>query len=269
MVKVLRKIWHYYRINFVLDLKAKIAYPGSFWVAFWTIPMWALIQIMFIETVYGQVDYFLGYDKWQNYILFGTYKIVQSLAVTLFMVQLDELPSRVRGEDNWSLDVMLLKPIDSQIFVTMGRFWFGSLGAMAVGGVMLSYGWWHQGKLLCLGSLLAYLSAVILGVWLLYLLYLFIQSWIFWFEYLQVGEQLWFEVQDMGQYPRRLYQGSMGILLNVVVPITLAAAVPVELLLGQMSAWWLVGYGIVMMGLTLLTRKFWLFSLRKYASFSS
>lgn len=269
MLSFIRSAVKMYRINFRLDLKSLIAYPQTFWFAIFTIPLWSLLQILFIETIYGQVDSFLGYSKFENYVLFGTYKIVQSLAVTLFIVQLDELTDRIRGDDKWSFDMMLLKPIDSQVFSTMGRIWFGSWTALAVGAAMVIYGLVQEPHVITIPAILTYIMTIFLATFFFYLIYFFIQTWLFWFEYLQVGETLWFNLQDIGQYPRNLYRGWAGILFNIVFPVTLAAAVPSDFLLGRLP-WWHLGLYVVIVGILAIgARKFWQFSIKKYSSYSS
>lgn len=269
MIKFVQDVFKFYKLNFYLDIKSLIAYPSTFWLAITTIPLWSLLQIVFIETIYGQVDSFLGYTKFENYVLFGTYKMVQSLAVIFFMVQLEELTERIRGNDNWSLDMMLLKPIDSQIFATMGRFWFGSISSVLVGVAMIYYGLTFEPHIFGIASVMAYFVVVLLAIVLLYLIYLFIQTWLFWFEYLQVGQQLWFTIQEMGQYPRGLYRGSLGALMNIVLPITICAAVPVDMLFGRMPLYYLLMFAMIVGTLSLLTRRFWQYSIKKYSSFSS
>jgi ABC-2 type transport system permease protein len=269
MISFLKSAARMYKIMFPLELKSLMAYPETFWFAFTTIPLWSLLQILFIETIYGQVDSFLGYTRMENYILFGTFKIVQSLAVILFMVQLDDFTDRVRGQDFWSFDMMLLKPIDSQIFTTMGRIWFGSISALSVGVGMVVYGFAHEPHMLSAINWLVYILCIFLSAVFFYILYFFIQTWLFWFEYLQVGETLWFTVQSIGEYPRRLYQGGLGLFFNIAIPITLAAAVPTELLLGKMPWYQLGGYVLIVGILFYLTRLFWKYSIKKYSSFSS
>lgn len=134
---------------------------------------------------------------------------------------------------------------------------------------MIGYGLVSEPHAIGLINILSYLLAVGLAVVLFYLIYFFIQTWLFWVEYLAVGEQLWFTIQDLGQYPRRLYQGGIGVLFNIVLPITLAAAVPVEFLFGKMP-WYHMGIFVLSVGIiAYLTRRFWQYSIKKYSSFSS
>ena len=265
----LKRLANYYGISFAMDLKANIAYPTTFWFAVTTIPLWGLLQILLIETIYGQTSQFLGYTKYENYVLFGTWKLVQSLASFFFFVRLEDLGDKVRGTSDWSLDMMLLKPLDSQLFATTGKYWLGAISSIMVGVGLIAYGLVHEPHVMSIVQIVVYLLTVLLGTFLLYLIYLFIQTWLFWFEYLEVGESLWFTLHDFGEYPRQLYQGGLGILLNIVVPITLMAAVPVELLFGRMPLYMLGFYGLIVAILFSLTRWFWQFSIKKYSSFSS
>jgi ABC-type uncharacterized transport system permease subunit len=228
-----RRILNYYRLNLIFDLKANIAYPTTFWFASLAIPFWVSVQILLIETIYGQTETFLGYSKYENYVLFGTFKLVQSTATVFFMQQLYELADKIRGISGKSFDAILIKPIDSQLYATTGKYWFGSISAALAGVGMVVYGLVHEPHLISFSGWAMYVSTVLLGVFLLYILYLFIQTWIFWFEYLEIGLDLWFTFQGFGQYPRGLYTGWASGILNIVIPITLMAGVPVDFLFGR------------------------------------
>lgn len=252
-----------------MDVKSNIAYPTTFWFATLSIPLWGLLQILLIETIYGQTNQFLGYTKYENYVLFGTWKLVQSLASFLFFVRLEDLGEKVRGTSDWSFDAMLIKPLDSQLFATTGKFWLGSISSMIVGVGLIAYGLVHEPHVMSVMQGGAYVFMIIIATFFLYLLYLFIQTWLFWFEYMEVGESLWFTFQSFGEYPRQLYHGGLSVVMNIVVPITLMAAVPVELLFGKMPLYMMGVYAFIVAILFVLTRKFWQYSIKKYSSFSS
>lgn len=269
MIKALKKILSYYRLSFVFDLKANLAYPTTFWMTSLSVPLWVLVQALFIETIYGQTENFLGYTKYENYVLFGTYKLVQSIAYFFFYVRLWDLKDKIRGSSDWSLDMMLLKPIDSQLFATTGKFWLGSLSSLFVGVAIIAYGLLQEPHRIHVINLITYLWIVLMGVFLLYFIFLFIQTSIFWLEYMDVGESLWVTFQDFGMYPKHVYQGGLGLFLNILIPITLMGSIPVDFLFGRMPLWAIFSYSLVILILFLLTRMYWLYSIKKYASFSS
>lgn len=268
-MRLAKKLSLYYWKSLVYDVKAVIAYPASFWMAAFSIPLWALVQLVFIETIYGQTDALLGYNKYEMYLMYGTYKVVQSVAVIVGYVRLWDLAEKIRGSSDWSLDMMLLKPIDSQIFATTGRYWLPSLSSLLVGMGMVGYSLAQLAYVPTLVNWLLYLGVMAIATVLLYVVYLVIQTTMFWLDYTQAGERLWTSVQDFGKYPRQMYQGGWGFLLNIAVPLTLMGSVPVDYLLGKIPITNLlvgfVGVGV----LFCLARLFWQRSLREYASFGS
>lgn len=268
-MNIAKKLALYYTKSLKYDIKAVVAYPASFWMAAFSIPLWALVQIAFIETIYGQTDSLLGYSKYESYLMYGTYKIVQSLAVIVGYVRLWDLGEKIRGMSDWSLDMMLTKPIDSQIYATTGRYWLPSISSLLVGMGMVGYALAKLGYQIAPVNWLLWGAVVVVATVFLYVLYLVIQTSMFWWDYSQVGERLWTSFQDFGKYPRQMYPGVWGYLLNVAVPITLMGSVPVDYLLGRIPITNLL-VGVAGVGvLFYLARLFWLRSLREYSSFSS
>lgn len=265
----LRRILSYYSLSLKFDVKTLFAYPEAFWMAAFTQPLWAIVQMIFIETLYGQTSNFLGYSKYDSYMLYGTYKAIQSLAVMIFYLRLQDLTEEIRGTSQWSLDMMLLKPIDSQLFATSGKYWLPELTNILVGAGMVMYGLVNEPRMINGLQILAYFYVLFLALIVVYVLYFVLQTLLFWFDYLQVGEAFWIRMQGFGKYPRELYHGGLGVLVNIAIPVTLMGSVPVEYLLGRIPYTMLAMYTVVVAALFLLSRWFWFFSLKRYSSFSS
>lgn len=259
----------YLKRTFILELKETIAYPASFWMVILTIPLYAVIQIVFLETIYGQTSNFVGYTKYEAYILFGTFMMVQAIAHILFYSRLRTLKELIRGDGQESFDLALTKPIDAQIFTTLGRFSFGSIIPFFVTVFIVTYGMIHQPQVLGIFNLAAYVFIVLIGVLISYLVLLFFSTCLFWFPELQMADALWEHVVGFGQYPSRLYRGIAGVLLNVVVPVTLMASIPVEFLLGKHPFSMFIMYAAITVLLFLLTRLFWQFAIRSYSGSGS
>lgn len=259
----------YLKRTFILTLKETIAYPASFWMVILTIPLYLLVQIVFLETIYSQTSNFVGYTKYEAYILFGTFTMVQTIGHVIFYNRLGKLKGLIRGDDQESFDLVLTKPIDAQIFATLGRFGFGSIVPFLLALFVVVYGMMHTSQASRFFNLGAYVFIVLMGVLIYYLVLLFISTWLFWFPELQVAEAFWESIVGFGQYPSHLYRGAAGILLNVVVPITLMASIPVEFLLGRHSLPMLLVYAIITILLFLLTRLFWQFAIKKYSGSGS
>lgn len=265
----MRDVIIYLKRTLILELKETIAYQASFWMVIFTIPLHVLVQIIFLETIYLQTSNFAGYTKYEAYILFGTFMMVQAIGHIFFYNRLGKLKELVRGDGQESFDLALTKPIDAQIFATLGRFSFGNIAPFLITVFMIVYGMMHASKMLGVLNLATYIFVMLMGVLIYYLILLFISTFLFWFPELQMADALWWAVAGFGQYPSHLYRGVAGVLLNVVMPITLMASIPVEFLLGRHSFPMLLVYAIIMILLFLLTRLFWQTAIKKYSGSGS
>ena len=259
----------YLKRTFVLELKETVAYPASFWMTVLTIPLNVAVQLVFLETIYSQTADFAGYAKYEAYVLFGTFMMVQTMGRVLFFNRLSKLKELIRGDGQESFDLALTKPIDAQVFATLGRFSFGDIVPFLLTIFVVAYGMAHLPQVPDVFHIIAYVFVVSMGVLFYYLLLLFFSTFLFWFPELQMVDSLWWTVSEFGQYPSRLYRGIAGVLLNVVVPITLMASIPVEFLLGRQSFPMLLTYVIITVTLFLLTRLFWQVAIKKYSGSGS
>jgi len=259
----------YLKRTFLLEIKKTVAYPASFWIDVLTVPLFISVQIMFIESIFTQTNDFLGYTKYQAYVLFGTYNFIHSSGHLFLYNRLAELKWMIRGDAQESFDSALVKPMDSQLFATLGRFSFGDLGQYFLNLAIIFYGISHQGNVLSISNVITYILLLGMGIFTFYLTYLFISTLLFYYPQLQVTEDLWEEFSKLGQYPSGLYKGFMGVLVNIIVPLTLLGSIPVEALFDKTSPYVLGIYAVVLFILFILTRTFWKYSVNKYSSFSS
>ena len=259
----------YLKRTLILEVKKTIAYPATFWIVVITIPLYSLIQIVFLETIYSNTTNFAGYTKFEGYILFGTFTVVQCIGHIFFYNRLSEIKDLIRGGAQESFDTALTKPIDAQIFTTVGRFSFGNIGPCIIAVFVILYGLGHEPHVFSILDIFSYLLVICMGVLFFYLSFLFLSTFLFWIPELQMTEALWETFLSFGQYPSNLYHGVVGVIFNLVVPITLMASVPVEFLLGRKPLYMLFIYLVIIIFLFSLTRLFWNIAIKKYSSFSS
>lgn len=259
----------YFKSSLKLELKKTIIYPFSFWIIAIIWPLYSVIQVIFLETIYSQTNNFVGYSKYEAYVLFGTFTMVQTLGHLFCYRRLAEFAYLVKGYSSESLDLALIKPIDAQIFVTTGRFNLGNIVPALVGLIIVFYGLSHETQTLSLINILTYIAVIPLGIFMYFIIFSVISFFLIWFPELQVTESLWGSLQEFGQYPSSLYQGGVGVIMNIILPITLMASIPVDLLFGKLSIYMVFTYYFIVAILLLLTRLFWKYSIRQYSSSSS
>lgn len=265
----LKHFFTYQKIGFVFDLKQTMAYPASFWLAMLVFPLWSVVSILFVEAIYGQTETFLGYTKYQMYVMFGSYRIVSNFSYFLVLKRLYDLKNLIRGNSQETFDMVLLKPVDTQVYGTTGRFSFYEFSQLFVGFALIAIGISKENVTFSPYNIFAYLILIICAVVLMYCVYLFLRCLIFWFQEFEVSEGLFETFRGFGKYPPELYQGSFGLLFNIIFPVTLTGGIPAAFLYGRIP-WYLLFFYIGIVTLIFyLTRKFWQLSIKKYTSFSS
>ena len=167
----MNNLLRYYKRSFILEVKKTIIYPFSFWIIALIWPVYSLFQIIFLETIYSQTNSFVGYSKYEAYVLFGTFTFVQTLGHLFFYRRLTEFAGLIRGNARESFDIALTKPIDAQIFTTTGRFNFGNITAALVGLVVVFYGLSHESHDLDIINFITYSAMIPLGILIYYIIY--------------------------------------------------------------------------------------------------
>ena len=261
----------YLRRIFLLDIQQTLAYPASFWTVAITTPLFTLISLVFLEVIYGQTTTFLGYSRYEAYVLFGTFSLVQAIGHFYFFNRLIEFKRMVSvgSTSTESFDSVLTKPVDSQIIGTLGKLSLGNISPMIVSLGVVLYGLLREPHAIPWSGVVTYLLGIVLGVIIFYLLFLVISTVLFWHPQLRITDALADSLYAFGQYPSGLYQGGLSILFNLFLPLTLMASIPVEFLFGERQPIDILLYLALVLGLCLLARRFWQFAIKRYSSFSS
>jgi ABC-2 type transport system permease protein len=175
------------------------------------------------------------------------------------------LGAAVESIRNGSLDLLLLRPADAQLLVSLRRIAPGALVDLPVGLALVGLA--APGA--AAGDLVAAAVLVVCGLLALYGLWLLAICASFVFVRVDNVRFLLWAVADAGRWPRDVFSGAVRLVLTVVVPVAVATSLPAEALAGRWSAGLLAtGFGVAV-GFLVLSRVVWLQSLRRYASASS
>lgn len=167
------------------------------------------------------------------------------------------------------LDTILIKPIDSQFFLTMRWVNYASIIRIVFGVGFLLY-FLHSFELrITVMSTLIFFLFLSLGVLLLYSLWFGVATLLLWFPRLSNLMELMYTVAGLTRYPGEMYRNASEYLFLFLLPLTLIVSTPVKFLVrraSSMDLMFLVFFAVLFF---LASRKFWLFALRFYTSASS
>ncbi len=209
----------------------------------------------------------LGGWTWaQALIVMGIYTLVAGIQSAVMT------PNRMRVTEyvrEGTLDFVLLKPIDSQFWLSTHKFSLFGLPNVVFGLGLIAYAAAHVDPPLSLGGVLLGLPLVALGVLVLYGIGFMLCTLTIWFVKMWNITIAMQELVEAGKYPLSAYPLGYQVFFTFVLPVAFITTVPAEHMLGRGTAgWWLAAAGVTLVVL-LIARAFWQFALRSYTSASS
>ena len=241
-----------YVFNFLIELLAMLA---------------NLLGSLFVLSLFYGDGRSLGGWSWEAaLVVLGIYTLLDGLASSLLRPNLNAIVTQVQ---NGSLDFVLLKPIDSQFWLSTRSLSPLGLPEMATGLGLIIWAARRSGASLQPAGLVMAALMVIAAALILYSLWFMVAATSIWFVKIWNATEVLRSVLVAGRYPVSAYPWRLRWLFTVVVPVAFLTTVPAEAILGRASvSWQLLSLAVAALGL-LASRLFWRFALRFYTSASS
>ena len=258
-LKVYRKFLHTslaseleYKTNILIDLITAI---------------FSLIGSIFLLSIFFQNSESIGgWEFEEALIIQGIYTIMNGITNTWFNPNLTEIVKHIR---EGTLDFVLLKPIDSQFFISLKKINPSGFLEIMLGLFMLFFCIRINQINLNLSFLSLFLTTIICSICILYSLWFFISTTTIWFVKTWNATEVLRSFLYVGRFPLNSFSFSLRIFFSVFIPIAFITTIPSEVFLGLSQSWKILLEIIVALVFLITSRKFWLFALKFYSSASS
>jgi ABC-2 type transport system permease protein len=247
-------------------LQREIEFRANFWAKVIQNVIWMGFFLLILKVFYNQTDAIAGWSEGKAFLLMATCYIMAALTSGVFGMGLQELPTLIRLG---TMDYVLVKPVDTQFWISVRLFSFDQIGSVVASIGMLVYGFHIEGLTPSLVGIAMYIVLVIAAVVLFYSLFFGMMTLGIW---LVRVENLWVvgeAVFQVARFPMDIFPFAVQRVFLYVVPLAFIATVPTRTLWGDLSPgiFWLgVGWSVVAFA---VCRWFWRFALRYYTSASS
>lgn len=225
-----------------------------------------LLTLALASFVFGNVHTVAGWNLDRMILLTGSYSLVISLLSFLFETNMMRLSQLVnRGE----LDFVLIKPIDSQFYVSTRYVTLTEGPAIVVAMVMVLAGGARLELHPTAGDILAYATLISSAIVAFYALWFMTVTFVLWTGRIQNIAHLIEPFMGLARVPIDVFTGPLKPLFTFVLPIALIGTLPAKALLGLFEPA-MIGYAIAFaLGAAWLSHRFWNYSLTRYSSASS
>lgn len=224
---------------------------------------WGVFQLAWIFMLTDRVHHVYGWSRDELVLLAMGYVLVIGIFHLFFSRGFEDFSYVVnRGE----LDAYLLRPIDTQFFVSTLRIRITNLVRITLGlGSMI---WWIQYRQLSvtLEGVCMFLLLALVGIVVIFSFWFFFSSLLIWYPNLNNLSDFLYTFNGFARYPVEMMLRTGNLLLYLLIPLMLVVAVPVKVLLGEINAGYIIILCVSAMLLFILSRMFWKFALRSYTS---
>ncbi len=227
----------------------------------------SLIGSIFLLSIFFQNNASIGNWEFEEALIIqGIYTILNGITNTWFNPNLSEIVKHIR---EGTLDFVLLKPIDSQFFISLKKINPSGFLEIMLGFSLLLFCVKINQINLNLSFLSLSLITITCSICILYSLWFFISTTTIWFVKTWNATEVLRSFLYVGRFPLSSFSISLRIFFSVFIPIAFITTIPSEVFLGLSQSWKILLEVIVALVFLITSRKFWLFALKFYSSASS
>lgn len=245
-----------------------LAYRANFFIGLLHSLLNMIVGVLGLAVLFGQVETVNGWSFAATLALLGVYLVVSALR-GLFVGPSLEALAGIEG-DIWSgrFDFVLLRPIDTQFFVSLRQWRWFTLIDLALGVSTLIVAVSQMGQALTLGQMLMFLGAMLASVTVLYAILLIFTALVFW------GPGMLFTwvfdaIFQLARYPIGVYPGWLQFVLTWIIPVAVLTTIPAQALTGDVAPGALIVGLILAVVLLIGASGLFRFGMRRYKSASS
>jgi len=261
-----RKYINVYTSFIYTSLASELEYKANVIIDFITAIL-SLIGSIFLLTIFFQTSESIGgWSFKQALIIQGIYTILNGITNTWLNPNLKEIVKHIR---EGTLDFVLLKPIDSQFFISLKKLAPSGFLEIVLGFFLLCYCVIINQININLEFLLLSFTTLFCSILILYSLWFLISTTTIWFVKTWNATEVLRSFLYIGRFPLNSFSFSLRLFFSIFIPIAFITTIPSEVFLGLAQIWKILLEIVVSSIFLIVSRRFWLFALKYYTSASS
>ena len=222
--------------------------------------------VVAIQLVFGYTAELGGWTEPELFAVLGVHILLGGLLATFILPNMFGFMFEVRDGE---LDFALVRPVDSQLFISTRGIRFWNVVDVIVGVIVLSWALSGLEGRIGFGEVVLFVVGLTCGGMILYSVWMAFTTTAFWLIDVDEMANLISGLYDAGRWPIRLYPLWLQGALTVVVPLGVAITVPAEALTDRLTP----GSMAVLIAVTVVavtgSRAFWKYGVKNYSGASA
>ena len=257
--KILKNFW-------ITSLASELEYKVNFYVEVISVLGNTLGSIFILKIFYTANNDFSGWSWDSSLMVLGVYSLLEGLTISFLQPNLSKIVKHVQ---NGTLDFILIKPINTQLWLSTRIITPWGIPSLLSGIILIIYGFINQSYNLDFNYLLLFFLLLISSFLILYSLWFIIATMSIWFVKVWNANEVLRSILVAGKYPVNAFPQALRTVFTFLIPIAFLTTIPVQTLLGFIDSKLILLSLLISILLFIFSRFFWNFALRFYTSASS
>ena len=262
----LSKYFKVYTKFFYTSLASELEYKTNIIIDLITANLSLIGSIFLLSIFFQNTEDLGGWNFDQALIIQGIYTILNGITNTWFNPNLTEIVKHIR---EGTLDFVLLKPIDSQFYISLKKINPSGILEIILGILLLIYCIKINEIIINLSFLILCLITIGCSICILYSLWFFISTTTIWFVKTWNATEVLRSFLYIGRFPLNSFSFSLRMFFSIFIPIAFITTIPSEVFLSLAQIWKIILEIVIALIFLFSSRRFWLFALKYYSSASS
>src|SRR2546422_2446462 len=222
-----RILWAFWRLNLAEELQYRANFIASLLGTVFDMATALLTLALFFHhtTTLG------GWDYWEIVVLLGVFNALTGVIEAVLRPGIGQLAGEVRSGE---LDLVLVKPVDAQGFVSFRRLDLWRLSDVVLGLALAGYALTRLGRIPSVAQLAAFAVALAAAAVVVYAIWVVLMSLAFWFGSVENIAVLFDAVYEGARYPVSAYPGALRFVFVYLIPIAWTTTIPASALTGRL-----------------------------------
>jgi ABC-2 type transport system permease protein len=252
-----------FRALIALNAARELQYRANFIASLVGTAFWLLMAVFTVSIFYEHTADVGGWSFWEAAVLLGVFNALVGVIEGFLRPGIGSLPDEVR---HGSLDLLLLRPIDTQLYLSFRELDLWRIADVAAGFGLSLYALHRLGRTISFAEAGAFLVTFGAAIAILYGVWLSLMSAAFWFVAVENLSTVFDALFEAARYPASAYPPALRILFLFILPIAWTTTVPASALVGRLSGGGIL-VSLLVAGIALtLSRGIWRLALRRYTS---
>ncbi|XEC96510.1 ABC transporter permease [Paenibacillus tarimensis] len=261
-MRALRLIREFFRACLVEEFEYRANFAANVMMTLFSLGMSVLTVVLF----FYRSNSLGGWSFYEVLTLLGIFNALVGFIDFFLQPNMARLVSHIR---QGTLDYVLLKPVDSQFYVSFRHLVLWRLADVLLGLGLAGFAVWRLGVVPTPGELLLFAVLFAAALTIVYALWMSMMVFSFWAVKVDNLSYLFVSFFETARYPVTVYKGILRLVLLYAVPIGFVTTVPTQALIGRLDPLHAL-LAVALAALLLLgARLFWKRALRSYTSASS